>query len=87
MVRFLLISFHNHDKRTYSHYVRTAPSFVEVQKEVADLIKDRILVGHALTNDTQVGVLSLLCLVLCSRFHHLLLVTGPSSLSSSINDA
>ncbi|GAA6038582.1 hypothetical protein JCM8097_009430 [Rhodosporidiobolus ruineniae] len=38
--------------------LRNAPSFVEVQKEVSDLIKDRILVGHALSNDTTVLLLS-----------------------------
>ncbi|GAA5924894.1 hypothetical protein JCM3775_006311 [Rhodotorula graminis] len=38
--------------------LRNAPSFQEVQKEVAALIKDRILIGHALSNDTQVLLLS-----------------------------
>ncbi|BGP12412.1 hypothetical protein JCM10213_001983 [Rhodosporidiobolus nylandii] len=38
--------------------LRNAPSFTEVQKEVAALIKDRILVGHALSNDTTVLLLS-----------------------------
>ncbi|GAA6002752.1 hypothetical protein JCM10207_007658 [Rhodosporidiobolus poonsookiae] len=38
--------------------LRNAPSFAEVQKEVADLLKDRILVGHALSNDTTVLLLS-----------------------------
>lgn len=33
--------------------VGTAPSFVDVQKEVAALIKDRILIGHAISNDTD----------------------------------
>lgn len=31
-----------------------APSFAEVQKQVAALIKDRILIGHAISNDTTV---------------------------------
>ena len=30
-----------------------APSYEEVQKEVADILKDRILVGHALHNDLK----------------------------------
>ncbi|GAA6010156.1 hypothetical protein JCM11491_005367 [Sporobolomyces phaffii] len=38
--------------------LRNAPSFQEVQKEVATLLKDRILVGHALSNDTNVLLLS-----------------------------
>ncbi|GAA5888901.1 hypothetical protein JCM6882_002895 [Rhodosporidiobolus microsporus] len=38
--------------------LRNAPTFVEVQKEVANLMKDRILVGHALSNDTTVLLLS-----------------------------
>ncbi|GAA5857069.1 hypothetical protein JCM5353_004715, partial [Sporobolomyces roseus] len=38
--------------------LRNAPSFQEVQKEVSELLKDRILVGHALSNDTNVLLLS-----------------------------
>ncbi|GAA6054777.1 hypothetical protein JCM3770_000938 [Rhodotorula araucariae] len=38
--------------------LRNAPSFQEVQKEVSDLLKDRILIGHALSNDTTVLLLS-----------------------------
>ncbi|GAA5972760.1 hypothetical protein JCM11641_003007 [Rhodosporidiobolus odoratus] len=38
--------------------LRDAPTFTEVQKEVAALLKDRILVGHALSNDTTVLLLS-----------------------------
>lgn len=34
-----------------------APTFVEVQKEVATLIKGRILIGHAISNDTDVRFL------------------------------
>ena len=33
-----------------------APSFTDVQKDVATLIKDRILIGHAISNDTQVSL-------------------------------
>ena len=32
----------------------TAKPFVEVQKQVADLLKGRILVGHAVHNDLKV---------------------------------
>ncbi|GAA5972777.1 hypothetical protein JCM21900_001044 [Sporobolomyces salmonicolor] len=38
--------------------LRNAPSFAEVQKEVSELITDRILIGHALSNDTTVLLLS-----------------------------
>ncbi|BGP52674.1 hypothetical protein JCM8202_004799 [Rhodotorula sphaerocarpa] len=38
--------------------LRNAPSFAEVQKEVSALLNDRILVGHALSNDTTVLLLS-----------------------------
>lgn len=33
-----------------------AEEFTVVQKEVSDLLKGRILVGHALRNDLKVGV-------------------------------
>lgn len=33
-----------------------AKSFEEIQKQVAGLIKDRVLVGHAVHNDLKVGV-------------------------------
>ncbi|KAK4052883.1 Vacuolar protein sorting-associated protein 52 [Microbotryomycetes sp. JL221] len=51
------------DYRTWVSGVREqdlvyAPSFSQVQKEVAELIKDRILIGHAISNDTQVLLLS-----------------------------
>jgi len=36
-------------------YVTAAKKFWVVQKEVAELIKGRILVGHALHNDLKVG--------------------------------
>jgi hypothetical protein len=36
-------------------YVTVAKEFWAVQKEVAELIKGRILVGHALHNDLKVG--------------------------------
>ncbi|KAL8284103.1 hypothetical protein RQP46_004852 [Phenoliferia psychrophenolica] len=38
--------------------LRNAPSFTDVQKDVAKLIKDRILIGHAISNDTEVLLLS-----------------------------
>lgn len=34
--------------------VATATSFEEVQAKVADIIKDRILIGHAIHNDLKV---------------------------------
>ncbi|GAA5994043.1 hypothetical protein JCM5350_000057 [Sporobolomyces pararoseus] len=51
------------DYRTWVSGVReqdlkNAPSFLEVQKEVSELLKGRILVGHALSNDTNVLLLS-----------------------------
>ncbi|SGY38062.1 BQ5605_C003g01951 [Microbotryum silenes-dioicae] len=36
----------------------TAPTFAEVIKNVSELIKGRILIGHAISNDTQVLLLS-----------------------------
>lgn len=38
-----------------------AASLEEVQKEAAELFKDRILVGHAIENDLKVSCLSLRC--------------------------
>ncbi|GAA5858751.1 hypothetical protein JCM8547_004971 [Rhodosporidiobolus lusitaniae] len=38
--------------------LRNAPTLMEVQKEVANLITGKILVGHALSNDTTVLLLS-----------------------------
>ena len=32
-----------------------APDFKQVQTEVAELIKDRLLVGHAIHHDLKVG--------------------------------
>ncbi|WFD44310.1 3'-5' exonuclease [Malassezia psittaci] len=51
------------DYRTWVSGVRAgdlkkAPSFASVQKEVADLIKDRVLVGHAIQNDLRALMLS-----------------------------
>ncbi|GAA5981238.1 hypothetical protein JCM10908_004034 [Rhodotorula pacifica] len=51
------------DYRTWVSGVReedlkNAPSFADVQKEVSALLDDRILVGHALSNDTTVLLLS-----------------------------
>ncbi|SCZ91447.1 BZ3500_MvSof-1268-A1-R1_Chr1-2g01415 [Microbotryum saponariae] len=37
---------------------RSAPTFAEVIKKVSELIKGRILIGHAISNDTQVLLLS-----------------------------
>lgn len=46
------------DYRTFVSGIRAkdlakAPSFETVQKEVADMIKDRVLVGHAIQNDLK----------------------------------
>lgn len=59
--------------------VWTAKPFGEVQKQVADLLEDRILVGHAVHNDLKVWydsvVISLLLTIYggyrlsCSRIH------------------
>lgn len=38
--------------------LRKAPTFAVVQQEVADLIKDRVLVGHAIENDLRALMLS-----------------------------
>ena len=39
---------------TFESSFLAAPTFKVVQKKVSDLMKDRILVGHALHNDLQV---------------------------------
>lgn len=36
-------------------HLKNAHAFKDVQKAVADIIKDRLLVGHALNNDLQVS--------------------------------
>lgn len=39
-----------------------APGFEEVQKRVVDVLKGRVVVGHAITNDLQVSpALCMLC--------------------------
>ncbi|KDE03790.1 hypothetical protein MVLG_05731 [Microbotryum lychnidis-dioicae p1A1 Lamole] len=40
------------------HDLLNAPTFAEVIKNVSELIKGRILIGHAISNDTQVLLLS-----------------------------
>lgn len=35
--------------------LRGAPSFDVVQKQVAELVEGRVLIGHAIDNDTKVG--------------------------------
>lgn len=50
------------DMLTY-YNVFTAKDFRVVQNKVAELLKGRILVGHALRNDLKVG-----CLVLSKLF-------------------
>ncbi|KAJ1918706.1 3'-5' exonuclease [Mycoemilia scoparia] len=51
------------DYRTWVSGIRpqdiaNAPSFKEVQKRVADLFKDRIIIGHAIHNDLKAMLLS-----------------------------
>jgi DNA polymerase III epsilon subunit-like protein len=42
----------------YPHHLKDASDFEDVQKKIADLLKNRILVGHALKNDLNVLMLS-----------------------------
>ena len=70
------INFFNFNFVTYEN---TAKPFSEIQTKVAELLKDRILVGHAVHNDLKVDGLSLL-----SRLSSLLLpgivtFTSPTS--------
>lgn len=37
------------------YFLLPAEEFLTVQKEIADIMKDRILVGHALKNDMKVS--------------------------------
>lgn len=40
------------------HHLADAPDFKQVQAEVAEIIKDRIIVGHAISNDLTALMLS-----------------------------
>jgi RNA exonuclease 4 len=40
------------------HHMSSAVTFSKAQKQVADLIKDRILIGHAIENDLKALLLS-----------------------------
>ena len=42
----------------YPHHLKDASDFETVQRKIADLLKDRILVGHALKNDLKVLMLN-----------------------------
>lgn len=44
-----------HDRFLLTVTKRAAKPFMEVQKRVADLLKDKILVGHAVFNDLKAG--------------------------------
>lgn len=44
-----------HDPNASLTLRRSAPSLIEVQRMVADLIKDKILIGHAIKNDFDVS--------------------------------
>ena len=35
--------------------IRAAPEFVDVQREAAELLKGRTIVGHSIANDLKVG--------------------------------
>ncbi|XP_071957665.1 RNA exonuclease 4-like isoform X2 [Antedon mediterranea] len=37
-----------------AHHIQSGEEFQDVQREVADIFKDRIIVGHALSNDLKV---------------------------------
>jgi len=61
--KFVRPSEHVRDYRTDVSGVRAsnlknAPKFKVVQQEIADILKDRILVGHALQNDLKILMLS-----------------------------
>ena len=55
---------------------------MEVQKQVAELLKDRILVGHAVNNDLKVRFI----IVLSDVIIHLHKSSGPSPFSSTTTD-
>jgi RNA exonuclease 4 len=40
------------------HHISNAPDFKVVQSKVAEIIKDRILIGHAISNDLQALMLT-----------------------------
>jgi hypothetical protein len=49
----------SHDRHSHPDcHTPLAVDFFQVQKEVAALLKDRIVVGHALQNDMQVNPFS-----------------------------
>ena len=41
-------------KGIYCSSILTAPNFADVQKGVASLIKDKILIGHSISTDLKV---------------------------------
>ncbi|KAG5518736.1 hypothetical protein PMAC_002705 [Pneumocystis sp. 'macacae'] len=53
-----VIDYKTHINGITRAHLENAPSFEEIQSKVADLLKDRILVGHALKNDLDVLLLS-----------------------------
>jgi RNA exonuclease 4 len=71
--------------------LRDAPSFHAVQQQVGDLLRGRILVGHALINDLEVGyrccpVLHISALCLMSRLDVLVQVLQLSHPKSDVRD-
>ena len=73
------VSSRNITIEQYSFHCITAKSFEEVQKQVAALLKDRILVGHAVHNDLKVRLYIYLVAMVLKR----LLWIGFTSLTSS----
>jgi DNA polymerase III epsilon subunit-like protein len=41
---------------TIDYFLHAAFPFAQIQQEVADLIKDKVVVGHGLKNDFKVSV-------------------------------
>jgi hypothetical protein len=63
-----------------------ASSFEDVTRQVADLTRNKILIGHAISNDLQVSLLSFLFLFLplfLNRFFFLFLSALPWWLTQS----
>ena len=61
--------YRTHVSGVRAEHLRKAATFWEVQKEVSDLTKDKIIVGHALHNDLKVCVLAPQPSILVAGFH------------------
>ncbi|KAG9446842.1 hypothetical protein H6P81_012970 [Aristolochia fimbriata] len=53
-----VVDFRSKISGIHPHHLRKAKNFLTVQKKVAELLKGRILVGHALQNDLKALLLS-----------------------------